>query len=88
MQHIEDMIKQVDYSRGSDLEARLGERLAAMQAEMTATVRAPKRKVNLRDLESQEKAVHKSNHTSRGAAERRRNRHNEMDAPERKGPKK
>ena len=88
MQHIEDMIKQVDYSRGSDLEARLGERLAAMQAERTATVHASKRKVSLRELETQENTASKSNHASRGAEERRRNRHNELETPERTGPKK
>jgi len=87
MQHIEDMIKQVDYSRGTDLEVRLGERIAAVQAERTATIQTNKKKVSLRELESQEKKAHKSNHASLGAAERRRNRHREIDPPEKKGPK-
>ncbi len=84
MQHIEDMIKEVDFSRGTDLEVRLGERLAVAQAERTQT---PKRKVSLHELEAQENAARKRNHASRDAAQRRHNRHNQMDPPEKKGPK-
>ena len=88
MQHIEDMIKEVDFSRGTDLEVRLGERLTAVQAERTAAAPAPKRKVSLRELEAQENSVRKNVHASRGAAARRQARHNELDPPEMKGPRK
>ncbi len=88
MQHIEEMIKEVDFSRGTDLEVRLGERLNAVQAERTATAHTAKRKVSLKELEAQENTARKSVHASRGAAARRKARHNEMDPPEMRGPKK
>ncbi len=87
MQHIEDMIKQVDYSRGSDLEIRLGEQLAAMQAGMAITARGDKRKVNLRDLETQEASASGARPARDPAGMHRRAHHSEMDPPAKNGPR-
>ena len=78
MQHIEDMIKEVDFSRGSDLEARLEKEIFA--------VRSTRRKVTVHDLEEEEQTGRRDGHAaSDAAASRRSSRQRQKDAKERKG---